>query len=175
MAIREFREIGEDILYKKSKAVKEITGRVIELLDDMAVTMEEYNGIGLAAVQVGMLKRIFIILYVEDVLDENGEAVLDDDNEPLTKEEIIEFINPEILERRGSQINIEGCLSVPGKSGNVERPEYVKMKAMDREGNEFIVEYEGYYATVVSHEYDHLDGILYVDKVIDEECDKEEE
>ena len=122
MALRTIREYGDDVLAKNCKEVKEITPRIRELVADMFETMYEANGVGLAAPQVGILKRIFVI-------DCTGE-------DPMV------FINPEILETSGEQTGYEGCLSVPGKSGIVTRPNYVKAKAMDLDGNEFIVEGE---------------------------------
>ncbi|MDR2940241.1 MAG: peptide deformylase [Clostridiales bacterium] len=145
MAIRNLRYVGDAILTKKSKEVKEVNNKIRALLDDMLETMHEKNGAGLAAPQVGILKRVVVIQVGED-------------------SEVHEFINPVILESRGEQINPEGCLSVPGESGYVKRPEYVKVMALDRNGEEFILEGEGYLAITISHELDHLDGILYVDK-----------
>ncbi len=143
MAIRKLRIKGDDILKKTSKEVKEITNAVITLLDDMKDTMVENQGVGLAAVQVGVLKRIFII--EED-------------------EQVIEFINPVILEQTGEQTSTEGCLSVPNMSGDVTRPTYVKIEAQNRNGEKFVYEANDFYATVLCHENDHLDGQLYIDK-----------
>lgn len=145
MAIRTIRISTDEVLRKKCKVVKEITPNLPTLLDDMADTMYEANGVGLAAPQVGILKRVVVI----DI----GEGLL-------------ELINPEILETSGSQTDDEGCLSVPGKYAPVERPNYVKVKAMDRDGNEFIIEGEGLMARALCHEIDHLDGILYIDKAL---------
>lgn len=146
MAIRNIRTIGDDVLRKKSKEVEEITSREITLIEDMVDTMFEANGVGLAAPQVGVLKRIFVI----DIGDENGTMV---------------FINPEILETSGSQCDEEGCLSIPGESKQVERPNYVKVKAYNEKGEQFILEGEELLARAILHENDHLDGILYVDHV----------
>lgn len=149
MALRNLVLEGDPLLRKKSRTVDEITPRIIKLLDDMADTMYfENRGVGIAAPQVGVLRRVFIV----DVGDEHGK---------------VEFINPEILETSGSQTDNEGCLSVPGKTCPVERANYVKAKALDRDGNEFIVEGEGLFARCVLHEYDHLDGILFIDKSAD--------
>ena len=149
MALRNLVIEGDPLLRKKSRLVDEITPRIIKLLDDMADTMYfENRGVGIAAPQVGVLRRVFIV----DVGDEHGK---------------VEFINPEILETSGSQTDNEGCLSVPGKTCPVERANYVKAKALDRDGNEFIVEGEGLFARCVLHEYDHLDGILFIDKSAD--------
>ncbi len=149
MALRNLVIEGDPLLRKKSRPVDEITPRIIKLLDDMADTMYfENRGIGIAAPHVGVLRRVFVV----DVGDEHGK---------------IEFINPEILETAGSQIDNEGCLSVPGKTCPVERAEYVKAKALDREGNEFVIEGEGLLARCILHEYDHLEGILFIDKSAD--------
>lgn len=145
MAIRTIRISTDEVLRKKCKVVKEITPNLLTLLDDMADTMYDANGVGLAAPQVGILKRVVVI----DI----GEG-------------LVELINPEILETSGSQIDDEGCLSVPGKYAPVDRPYYAKVKAMDRDGNEFIIEGEELMARALCHEIDHLDGILYIDKAL---------
>ena len=145
MAIRTIRISTDEVLRKKCKEVKEITPNLLTLLDDMADTMNEANGVGLAAPQVGILKRVVVI----DI----GEG-------------LVELINPVILETSGSQTDDEGCLSVPGKYAPVERPNYVKAKAMDRDGNEFMIEGEELMARALCHEIDHLDGILYIDKAL---------
>ena len=145
MAIRNIRISTDEVLRKKCKEVKEITPNLLTLLDDMADTMYDANGVGLAAPQVGILKRAVVI----DI----GEG-------------LVELINPVILETSGSQIDDEGCLSVPGKYAPVDRPNYVKVKAMDRDGNEFIIEGEELMARALCHEIDHLDGILYIDKAL---------
>lgn len=144
MAIRMIRTEGEDILRKKGKEVKEITPKIIELLDDMADTLYESNGVGLAAPQVGILKRIVII----DI----GEG-------------LYELINPVILEKSGEQTGNEGCLSIPGKMGVVTRPNYVKAEATNRDGEKYIIEGTELMARAICHELDHLDGILYADLV----------
>lgn len=149
MALRNLVLEDDPLIRKTCRPVDEITPRIIKLLDDMADTMYfEGRGIGIAAPQVGVLRRIFIV----DVGDENG---------------LIEFINPEILETSGSQIDGEGCLSVPGKTCEVERPEYVKIKALNRNGEEFVLEAEELLARCICHENDHLDGILFIDKSVD--------
>ena len=149
MALRNLVIEGDPLLRKKSRTVDEITPRIIKLLDDMADTMYfENRGIGIAAPQVGVLRRVFVV----DVGDEHGK---------------IEFINPEILETSCSQTDNEGCLSVPGKTCPVTRAEYVKVKALDRDGNEFTIEGEGLLARCILHEYDHLEGILFIDKSAD--------
>lgn len=144
MAIRNIREIGDPVLNKVCKPVKEVNERISELIDDMLETMYEAEGVGLAAPQVGILKRIVTI----DVGD--GPIIM---------------INPEILETSGEQTGNEGCLSVPGKFGIVTRPNYVKVKAYDEELNEFIIEGEELLARAICHECEHLDGKLYVEHV----------
>lgn len=144
MAIREIREIGDDVLTKKCKEVTQITPRTLALIDDMFDTMYETMGVGLAAPQVGVLKRIVVI----DV----GEG-------PIL------LINPEIIETSGEQTGDEGCLSVPGKAGQVTRPNYVKVRALDEEMQPFEIEGEELLARAFCHEIDHLDGHLYVEKV----------
>jgi peptide deformylase len=145
MAIRKVRTIGDEVLRKHCKPVKEVTKRVAELIEDMFDTMYETNGVGLAASQVGILKQIVVI----DVEDGNQYVL----------------INPEIIETSGSQTGPEGCLSVPGKSGMVTRPNYVKVKAFDSEMNPFELEGEELLARAICHECDHLNGELFVDKV----------
>lgn len=146
MAIRNIRKNGDEVLRKKSKNVDEITPRVLTLLKDMAETMYEADGVGLAAPQVGILKRIFVI----DVYDEAGLRV---------------FINPEILETRGSQVGEEGCLSIPGEAADVERANYVKVRAMNEKGETFVLEAEELLARAILHENDHLEGTLFIDHV----------
>lgn len=150
MAIRNLRFLGDDLLRKKSRRVDKIDDRIQVLLDDMLETMYENNGVGLAAPQVGILKRVVVI----DI----GEG-------PLF------LINPEIIEEEGFYVDQEGCLSVPGRQGEVKRPYRVKVKAQDRKGNEIIVEGEELLARALCHEIDHLNGILFVDKVIESEVE----
>ena len=140
MAIRNLRYEGDPILRKTSKDVKEITPKIVELVDDMLETMYDACGVGLAAPQVGVLRRIVVIDVGE------GPIVL---------------INPEIVESSGEQTGDEGCLSVPGMAGQVTRPEYVKVKAQDEELNEIEYEGEGLLARAFCHELDHLDGLMY--------------
>lgn len=154
MAIRMIRTMGEDILRKHCREVKEITPKIIELLDDMADTLYEADGVGLAAPQVGLLKRIVII----DI----GEG-------------LFELINPVILEKSGEQTGNEGCLSLPGKMGTVTRPNYVKVEATNRQGERYVIEGEELMARAICHELDHLDGILYADLVEGELKDVENE
>ena len=149
MALREIVIDGDPILRKISRHVEKFDSKLADLLDDMAETMYLDNrGIGIAAVQVGILRRIFVV----DVGDENGK---------------LEFINPEILEREGSTFYLEGCLSCPGKNGYVERPERIRVRAQNRNGEWFELEAEGLLAICICHEYDHLDGILFIDKVVE--------
>ena len=143
MAIREIRKAPDEILFKKSRPVTAFDERLRELLDDMADTMYEANGVGLAAVQVGILKRICVI----------------DDGEGL-----IELINPVITEESGSQTGTEGCLSFPGKWGIVTRPEHVTVRAFDRDGNEVEFKGRGLLARAFCHEIEHLDGHAFVEK-----------
>ncbi len=144
MAIRNIRTLGDDILRKKSRPVEVIDERILTLLDDMAETMYESNGVGLAAPQIGILKRIVVI----DV----GEG-------------LIELINPEIVEVEGNIKDLEGCLSVPGKYGYVVRPEKVTVTALNRDGDRITLQGEEMLAKAFCHEIDHLDGIVFVDKV----------
>ncbi|MBZ9624358.1 peptide deformylase [Clostridium sp. FP2] len=148
MAIRTIRNYGDELLRKKSRVVDEINPRILLLIKDMEETMYNSKGIGLAAPQVGTLKRIIVI----DVGD--GPMAL---------------INPEILEMQGSNISNEGCLSIPGVQKNVERPKKVTVKAMNEKAEEIIINGEGLLARALCHEIDHLDGILFVDKAIDDE------
>ncbi|MCR1843174.1 peptide deformylase [Murimonas intestini] len=144
MAIRKIRIMGDGVLTKKCKEVKEVTPRIRQLIDDMIETMYEEMGVGLAAPQVGVLKRIVVI----DV----GEG-------PII------MINPEIIETSGEQCGSEGCLSLPGKMGQVTRPNYVKAKAYNEEMEEIIVEGEELLARAICHECEHLDGIMFVEHV----------
>ncbi|MBV4418728.1 peptide deformylase [Clostridium tyrobutyricum] len=147
MALRNIRKYGDEILRKKSRKVDNINDRITTLLSDMEETLYNANGVGLAAPQVGILKRVIVI----DI----GQG-------------IIKLINPEIIETEGSYIDEEGCLSIPGKQGKVERPYKVKVKALNEKGEEIMVEGEELLARALCHEIDHLDGILYVDKVINQ-------
>ena len=155
MAIRKIVELGTDgILRKRARRVDKFDRRLGQLLDDMADTMLEADGVGLAAPQVGILKRAVVI----DV----GDG-------------LVELINPEIIHTEGSQIKPEGCLSVPGRRCTVARPEKVRVRAQDRKGKSFEIEGEGLLARCLCHELDHLDGVLYVDKMIEDVTDKVEE
>ena len=151
MAMRNVVIEGDPLLRKISRPVEEITPRILTLLDDLAETMYfEDRGIGIAAPQVGVLRRVFVV----DVGDEHGK---------------LEFINPEITYQEGTHVYCEGCLSVPGKNANVERPAKIRVKALDRNGKEFELEAEGLLAVCICHETDHLNGILFTDKAINGE------
>ena len=144
MALRNIRKLGDDILRKKCRQVETIDERILTLLDDMAETMYDAGGVGLAAPQIGILKRIVVI----DI----GEG-------------LIELINPEITDVEGNIKDVEGCLSVPGKCGYVVRPEKVTVTALNRDGEKITISGEGLLAKAFCHELDHLDGIVFVDKV----------
>ena len=144
MAIRTIRQDGDEVLRKKSKTVDEITPKIKELIEDMIDTMYEADGVGLAAPQVGILNRIFVI----DI----GEG-------PMV------FINPEILETGGTQTGDEGCLSIPGYYAPVCRPNYVKVKFLDENMQEKLLEAEDFFARAILHENDHLNGVLFKDRV----------
>lgn len=144
MAIRNVILEGDPMLRKKSKPVREVTDHIRETLHDMVDTMRQKEGVGLAAPQVGVMRRMFVA-------------------EPVP-EEVYYMINPEILEQDGSQVGEEGCLSVPDLEGVVERPNHIKIRALDLDGNEQTYDFEEFHARVMCHEYDHLEGILYIDK-----------
>lgn len=154
MAIRNIREIGDSVLEKTCKEVKEVTPRTHELINDMFDTLYEANGVGLAAPQVGVLKRIVVI-------DTTGD-------DPIL------LINPKIIETSGEQTGYEGCLSVPGKTGQVTRPNYVKVTAYNEDMEPFEMEGTELLARAIMHELDHLDGHLYIEKVEGELQDAEE-
>ena len=166
MALRTIREMGDSVLEKKAKVIREVTPKIRALAEDMLETMYETGGVGLAAPQVGILKRLVVI----DVTEEQ--------NEPFT------MINPEIIEQDGEQTGYEGCLSVPGKIGVVTRPNRVVVRYNDLDMNEWEMEAEEFLARAVCHELDHLDGHLYVEKVqgelrdaseLEEEAEAEQE
>ncbi len=154
MALRNVRVRGDEILTKTAKEITEMTPRIQELIEDMFETMYESDGVGLAAPQVGIRKRL---------------VVIDCGDDPIV------LINPVILETSGEQTGYEGCLSVPGKVGQVTRPNYAKVKALDENMEEIIVEGEGLLARCLCHEIDHLDGKLYVDLVEGDLLDAEAE
>jgi peptide deformylase len=152
MAKLKIRKVGDEVLSKVCRPVDEINARVITLLDDMAETMRAADGVGLAAPQVGILRRIVVIETEEDGL--------------------IELINPKIIAWSGEQVGAEGCLSVPGRYGEVKRPMHVTVRATNRHGEEFEMTGHGLLARAFCHELDHLDGHLYLEKVtrmLDEE------
>jgi len=143
MGLRQLRLNGDEILRKKAKPVKEISASTLTLLDDMWDTLKSTNGVGLAAPQIGVLRRVVVI---------------------EVDEEKYELINPEIVHQEGTWDSDEACLSVPGYCGDVVRPFSIKVEAQNREGESFSIEAEEYMASVFCHELDHLDGVLYLDK-----------
>lgn len=147
MAIRNVVLEGDEILRKHCREVPEVTDRIRQTLEDMVETMHEQMGCGLAAPQVGIMRRMFVA-------------------EPEAGGKVYYMINPEMLEQEGSVAGDEGCLSVPGLIGTVDRPERIKIKALDLNGEEHIYDFEGWDARVMCHENDHLDGILYTDKAV---------
>ncbi len=146
MALREIMKFGDDILRKKCRPVTAFDNKLATLLDDMVQTLSSADGVGLAAPQVGILRRAVVI----DIRDGKGT---------------LELVNPEIISSEGSQLGDEGCLSAPGEWCKVERPMRVTVKALDRTGKEFTVKGEGLLARAICHEVDHLDGILFIDRV----------
>lgn len=146
MAKRLIVKVGDDLLRKRSREVTEFDERLGELLDDMRETMIAADGVGLAAPQVGVLKRAVVI-------SPDGR-------------DFYEFVNPVIVSSSGRQICREGCLSVPGVSGEVERPKKIEVLAYDRNGKRFVLNAEGYLANICCHEFDHLDGVLFIDKML---------
>lgn len=146
MALREIMKFGDDILRKKCRPVTAFDEKLATLLDDMVQTLSSADGVGLAAPQVGILRRAVVI----DIRDGKGT---------------LELVNPEIISSEGSQLGDEGCLSAPGEWCKVERPMRVTVKALDRTGKEFTVKGEGLLARALCHEVDHLDGILFIDRV----------
>lgn len=142
MGLRKIMTVKEPCLHKVCRPVEKFDGKLHKLLDDMKETLTEANGVGLAAPQVGILRRVVVV---------------------DTGEEMLELVNPELLETSGEQVGSEGCLSVPGKYGIVKRPNYAKVRAYDRDGNEFEVEGEELMARCFCHELDHLDGIVYTE------------
>lgn len=149
MALLNIRTDEDPILRKISKEIKEVNDKTLILIEDMIETMKDAQGIGLAAPQIGKLRRLIIV----DFQDEEGP---------------IAMVNPEIIEKDGSVVDIEGCLSIPGFRGSVKRPEKIKVKYLNKDGEETTLEKEGYDARIVCHEVDHLNGILFKDKYIDE-------
>ena len=148
MALRNILKQGDETLTKHCRPVTDFNARLHELLDDMAETMLEANGVGLAAPQVGVLRRAVVVLET---------------NVPEGEEYVIELVNPEVIERDGEQESPEGCLSVPGSFGMVKRPMHVKVRAQDRDGRTFGIEGEGLTARAFCHECDHLDGHMFTE------------
>ena len=156
MALREVRHVPDSVLRKVAKPVTEMTPRLKTLIKDMYNTMDYEDGIGLAAPQVGILKRIFTV-GIGDIR--------------------LAFVNPEVLEMEGEYLDVEGCLSIPGENGVVKRPTYVKVKAMNEEGKNFIIEAKYLLARYILHELDHLNGVLFTDKLeeVGEDFEPEEQ
>ena len=147
MALRQIREVGDDLLRKKSRPVEVIDEKILELIEDMHETLKKSNdGIGLAAPQIGVLKRIIVI----DLSAEDGD--------------VYKLINPVIVKQKGEQVCREGCLSVPGMLGDVIRPKEVVVEALDEKGNKVRIKATDLLAIVLCHEIDHLDGVLFIDK-----------
>ncbi|MGV8152743.1 MAG: peptide deformylase [Alkaliphilus sp.] len=146
MAIREIRTDDDLVLRKMAREVERVNSRINILIDDMFETMYQADGIGLAAPQVGVLRRV---------------VVVDIDEKPFV------FINPKIVCQEGKQCNLEGCLSIPGKTGEVERPRELKIEYTNRKGKKTTMEAEGLLARVICHELDHLNGVLFIDRVVD--------
>lgn len=147
MAIRTIRTEGDEILKKKSKKVEVIDEKIKELVEDMIETLHKYDGIGLAAVQVGILKQVVVIQ--------------EDENSPIHV-----IINPEIISQTGTQVCEEGCLSFPNKFAKVERPEKIKIRAFDENGKKIEISGKGLLAQAISHEIDHLNGEVFIDKIV---------
>ncbi len=147
MAIRNIRESGDEILNKKSRQVEEIDEKLLVLINDMIETMHKFNGVGLAAVQVGVLKRVVVI----DLYDDKGPIIL---------------INPEVVKQKGSQTVTEGCLSFPNQFAKVVRPKEVTVTAMNEKGKKIKITGKDLLAQALVHEIDHLNGELFIDKII---------
>lgn len=147
MAIRIIRKDGDEILRKKSKEVEIVDDKIREILDDMIETMHKYNGVGLAGPQIGLLKRLVVI----DLYDEKGP---------------IKLVNPKIIKQDGKQEVEEGCLSFPNQYAKIIRPAKVTIEALNENGKKIKIKAEGLLAQAISHEIDHLDGVLFVDKII---------
>ncbi|PXV69949.1 peptide deformylase [Halanaerobium congolense] len=146
MALLQIREIGDPVLRSKSKKIDKVTKKTNDLIDNMFDTMYEEDGVGLAAPQVGILKRIAVV----DIREDNK----------------VVLINPEIIEEEGKAIMEEGCLSIPGETGDVIRSQKIKVRSLNREGKQIEFEAEGFEARAIQHEMDHLDGVLFVDKIV---------
>lgn len=147
MALLKVRTLGDPVLRSKAKKVEEVNEKTNQLIDNMFETMYAEDGVGLAAPQVGMLKRIAVV----DIQEDNP----------------IVLINPEIIEEEGKAIMEEGCLSIPNRTGDVIRSRKIKVRSLDREGNQVEFEAEGFEARAIQHEMDHLDGVLFIDKMVE--------
>lgn len=147
MALREIRILGDEILRKKSRKVSEIDDKILELIEDMKDTMIKYDGVGIAAPQVGVLKRIVVV---------------------MEGKKMVTLINPVIVSREGEEVDVEGCLSVKKRTVKVKRPKKIEVEALNEKGEEIKFTAENFYAREICHELDHLDGILIVDR---EECE----
>lgn len=147
MAIRIIRENGDEILRKKAKEVEKVDDKIREILDDMVETMHQFNGVGLAGPQIGLLKRLIVI----DLYDDEGP---------------IKLVNPKMIKQEGEQEVEEGCLSFPNQFAKIIRPAKVTIEALNENGEKIKIKAEGLLAQAISHELDHLDGILFVDKII---------
>jgi peptide deformylase len=154
LGLRQVRKEGDEILKKKCKLVKEVNPSIVELLDDMKQTLRELDAVGIAAPQIGTLKRICVVEF---------------------EEEIYEMINPEIIIEHGNQKCNEACLSVPGRCGDVERPLEITVKALNRDGDEYTIEADDFLTSVLCHEIDHLDGVLFIDKATNIQMINEEQ
>ncbi|MCL2355797.1 MAG: peptide deformylase [Defluviitaleaceae bacterium] len=154
MGRRLIRKEGDEILKKKCKPVKEISPSIIELLDDMKQTIHDLDAVGVAASQIGVLKRVVVVDF---------------------EDELYEMINPEIIESEGEQKCNEACLSVPGRCGDVKRPFNAKIKATNRNGEEYIIEADDFLSSIMCHELDHLDGVLFIDKATNVQLINEEQ
>ncbi|MDL2253211.1 peptide deformylase [Ruminococcaceae bacterium OttesenSCG-928-I18] len=160
MALRNILLDGDPILQKKCRPVEKFDDRLAQLIDDMAETMIEGNGLGLAAPQVGVMRRVFVALE-EPPQKKAGARAEEEDGQDQDDWVVHEFVNPEIIERDGEQYGYEGCLSFPGEFGAVKRPDKVVVRAQDRHGNTFTMEGQGLMARCFCHETDHLDGVTF--------------
>ena len=187
MALRKIVTEGDPILRKRAREVEEVNDRIRGIFDDMVETMRDADGCGLAAPQVGLLKRLIVVEVPEPTLtDETADT--EEDLEIEEREEgeensmiLLTLANPEIIQAQGTQSGAEGCLSVPGYTGTVERPRWIKLRALDYSNNQVEIEAEGFLAVAISHEMDHLEGVLFTDKatevkdIYSEEAEGEEE
>lgn len=187
MALRKIVTEGDPILRKRAREVEEVSDRIRGIFDDMVETMRDADGCGLAAPQVGLLKRLIVVEVPEPTLTDET-ANTEEDLEIQEREEgeetpmiLLTLANPEIIQAQGTQTGAEGCLSVPGYTGTVERPRWIKLRALDYSNNQVEIEAEGFLAVAISHEMDHLEGVLFTDKatevkdIYSEEAEGEEE